>query len=115
MATKSFFAKLQANPSLAATVVKKKEPFAPRPKVQEDKQNALSRKVNAIYFHQTSVPVDPRNGLDMRTMCTAQDPSYQEAHTWNTYVDFSSCPQVSDKFTSAEQTGRAGLNPTGTH
>jgi hypothetical protein len=50
MATKSFFAKLQANPNLAATVVKNKEPFAPRPKVQKDKKNALLRKVNAKYF-----------------------------------------------------------------
>lgn len=87
MATKSFFAKLQANPTLAATVVKKKETYVPISKVNEEKQNALLRKVNATYFQQTSVPVDPRNGLDMRTMCPAQDPSYQENHAWNTYDD----------------------------
>ena len=85
MATKSFFGRLQANPSLAETIVnKKKEKIVPS-KVQEEKQNALLRKVHASYFYRPgAVPVDPRNGLDMRTMCPSQDPSYQDSRVWNT-------------------------------
>jgi hypothetical protein len=85
MATKNFFARLQANPTLAATVVNKKRDNIIPAKVQEEKQNALLRKVNATYFSRPgAVPVDPRNGLDMRTMCPSQDPSYQDSRVWNT-------------------------------
>ena len=86
MATKNFFAKLQANPSLASTIVKKKEAAPPAHKKPEEQQNALLRKVNAVYFRQSSAPIDPRCGLDMRTMCPSQDPSYLEPRSWNTYV-----------------------------
>ncbi len=49
-------------------------------------QNATSRRLLQDYFRaQSGVPVDWRNGLDMRTLYPAQNPNYLEPRPWNTY------------------------------
>lgn len=52
----------------------------------EPLQNATSRKILATYFQrQPDVPVDWRNGLDMRTLAPAQDPNYLTPQQTTTY------------------------------
>jgi len=53
---------------------------------QEQMQNATSLALLQEYFLvQPGVPVDPRNGMDMRTLYPAQDPSYLLPHPSTTY------------------------------
>jgi hypothetical protein len=65
-------------------------PLAKQKKVLyvEPLQNATSRRILATYYQrQPNVPVDWRNGLDMRTLAPAQDPNYltpQQTSTFET-------------------------------
>ena len=68
--------------------------YLPRAKKQpprlEPLQNAASRKLLAMYYEPQAVranpaPVDWRNGLDMRSLAPAQDPSYLYPRETNTF------------------------------
>eukprot|EP00961_Rhodomonas_salina_P253519 3426264-Rhodomonas_salina.1 len=49
-------------------------------------QNATSRRLLQQYYQtQPGVPVDWRNGMDMRTLYPAQDPNYLASRPSNTY------------------------------
>lgn len=53
----------------------------------EPLQNATSRRILSMYYQQPpgNVPVDLRNGLDIRTLAPAQDPNYLFPKQTNTY------------------------------
>jgi len=52
----------------------------------EPLQNATSRRILSMYYQQqANVPVDWRNGLDMRSLAPAQDPNYLNPKQTNTY------------------------------
>jgi hypothetical protein len=52
----------------------------------EPLQNATSRRILSMYYQQqANVPVDWRNGLDMRSLAPAQDPAYLVPRKTNTY------------------------------
>jgi hypothetical protein len=48
-------------------------------------QNSLSPPSPPSSMQLPNVPVDPRNGLDMRTLCAAQNPSYLSVKQGRTY------------------------------